>query len=62
MMKPSDSRQSDDSSRRRTAILNSSASWRISKASMDAILVVVRSVFPEQSTQMDLVEYHDVIE
>jgi hypothetical protein len=29
---------------------------------VDAILVVVRSVFPEQATQMELVEYHDVIE
>ena len=43
-------------------MFNGSAPWRIPKASMDAILVVVRSVLPEQSTQMNLVEYHDVIE
>jgi hypothetical protein len=62
MMKSSDSRQSDDLGRRRGPIFDSSASWRILKASEDAILVVVRSVLPEQSTQMNLVEYHNVIE
>ncbi len=62
MMKSSDLRQSDDLGRRRGPIFDGSASWRILKASVDAILVVVRSVLTEQSTQMNLVEYHDVIE
>ncbi len=43
-------------------MFNASAPWRIPKASMDAILVVVRSVFPEQATQMEFVEYQNVIE
>jgi len=29
---------------------------------VDAILVVVHGVFPEQATQMELVQYHHVIE
>ena len=62
MMKSTDPRQSNDSRLRRSAFLGGSASWRNSKASVDAILFVVRSVFSEQSTQMDLVEYHEVIE
>jgi hypothetical protein len=37
-------------------------SWRIPKASVDAILVVVRDVIPEQAKQMEFVQYHHVIE
>jgi|JI10StandDraft_1071094.scaffolds.fasta_scaffold33671_3 hypothetical protein len=62
MIRPSDSRRSDDSRRRRSLMFNGSAPWRIPKASVHAIVVVVRSVLPEQSTQTNLVEYHDVIE
>ncbi len=62
MMKPSGSRRFDDFRRRRSAMFNGSAPWRIPKTSVDAILVVVRSVFPEQATQMEFVEYHNEIQ
>lgn len=62
MMKPSDSRRSDDFRCRRSAMFDGSAPWRIPKASVDAILVAVRSVFPEQAMQMEFVEYHNVID
>ncbi len=62
MMKPSDSRQFDDPGRRRGPIRDGSMPRRVPKASMDAILVVVRSVDAEHATQMELVKYDDVIE
>lgn len=61
MVKASDPRHFYGFRIRCSAAFDRSASRRIPKTSVDAILVLVRSVLPEQSTQMNHVECHDVI-
>ena len=61
-MKPADSGHSKDLGVRRRPRLNSSMLRCIPKTSVDAIAVVVADVFPEQPSEMVLVENDDMVE
>ena len=62
VMKPADSGHSKDLGVRRRPRLNSSMLRCIPKTSVDAIAVVVADVFPEQPSEMVLVENDDMVE
>ena len=60
MVKPADSRQSDDSGIERGAVLRRSARWRIPQLCVDPIVVVVVDVLSQETSQVSLVE-HDLV-
>lgn len=62
MMKSAAARQSDDSLGRRGASLNGRTSWSISRARMDAIVVVVPDELTERPPAMVFVEDAHMVE
>jgi hypothetical protein len=62
MVKASDPWQSDDSSTRGWSFLYRPPCWRVPQPRVDSLPVVVIDIFPEDSTEVILVDHDHVIQ